>query len=61
MLRINLKAKNDKVLVSLESRLKLEQAIHNLKMRFLIGIKSIDDKHDEKLKKLQEQLLRYKI
>lgn len=31
----------------------LKQSIHNLRMRFPIGIKSIDDAHDDKLKRLQ--------
>ncbi len=31
----------------------LKQSIHNLKMRFPMGIKSIDDSHDDKLKRLQ--------
>lgn len=35
------------------ARLELEQAIHNLLMRIPIGIKSIDDAHDAKLKRLQ--------
>lgn len=34
----------------------LKQSIHNLKMRWPIGIKSIDDKHDEKLKRLLKLL-----
>lgn len=34
----------------------LEQSIHNLKMRFPIGIKSIDDFHDEKLERLKKLL-----
>jgi hypothetical protein len=34
----------------------LRQSIHNLKNRFPIGIKSIDDAHDDKLKKLQAVL-----
>ena len=34
----------------------LKQSIHNLKMRWPIGIKSIDDAHDEKLKRLQKLL-----
>lgn len=31
----------------------LKQSIHNLRMRFPMGIKSIDDSHDDKLKRLQ--------
>lgn len=31
----------------------LKQSIHNLRMRFPIGLKSIDDEHDDKLKRLQ--------
>jgi hypothetical protein len=32
----------------------LEQSIHNLKNRFPMGIKSIDDEHEAKLKNLQD-------
>jgi hypothetical protein len=34
----------------------LRQAIHNLRMRFPIGIKSITDAHDAKLDRLQKLL-----
>ena len=34
----------------------LKQSIHNLKMRWPIGIKSIDDSHDAKLRLLQSIL-----
>jgi len=34
----------------------LKQSIHNLRMRFPIGIKSIDDEHDAKLKRLEKLL-----
>lgn len=35
----------------------LKQSIHNLKMRFPIGIRSIDDSCDEKLKRLEGLLI----
>ncbi|MEM4379320.1 MAG: hypothetical protein QXL01_01355, partial [Thermoplasmatales archaeon] len=34
----------------------IEQNIHNLKMRPPMGIRSIDDAHDKKLKRLQEKV-----
>lgn len=34
----------------------LKQSIHNLRNQFPIGIKSIDDSHDDKLKRLQDLL-----
>lgn len=34
----------------------LKQSIHNLKMRWPIGIRSIDDEHDQKLKRLEDLL-----
>jgi hypothetical protein len=40
----------------LEQIKQLEQSIHNLRMRFPIGIRSIDDAHDEKLKRLEDML-----
>lgn len=40
----------------LEQINQLKQSIHNLKMRWPIGIKSIDDNHDEKLKRLVKLL-----
>lgn len=36
--------------------LELEQSIHNLKMRPPMGLKRIDDEHDDKLKRLQSLL-----
>ena len=36
----------------------LLQSIHNLRVRWPIGIKSIDDAHDEKLKRLEALLAR---
>lgn len=42
----------------LEQRRQLLQSIHNLKMRFPVGIKSIDDEHDAKLKRLEELFAR---
>lgn len=38
----------------LECERQLGQSIHNLKMRWPIGIRSVDDSHDEKLKRLQK-------
>lgn len=40
----------------LEQMKQLLQAIHNLKMRFPIGIRSIDNEHDERLKRLEKIL-----
>jgi len=42
----------------MEALQQLKQNIHNLKMRFPIGIKSIDDEHDAKLKRLLIELQR---
>lgn len=34
----------------------LKQSIHNLRMRWPIGIRSIDDEHDQTLKRLEALL-----